>query len=857
MKNFRKVLALVLVVATLFSFAAMAGAKTYTDAEDISYVEAVTVLSQVGVLNGYEDDSFKPTSTISREEMAKMIAVLANAGSDVSKLYASANAFADVENDRWSASYVAYCAQTGIVAGRTADTFDPYGKVTGLETAKMLLVVLGFDAQEQGYVGANWKINVLRDAKVMGLLNNFAAAYDVEAAITREEAAQMMLNALEAPCVVGVLSDSIITVTNALVFDAKTMSAPALVKVETFAKLKDALKAGKWALYGNVVISDDLLCEKLFDLYRTTDTTTDCYGRPATSWTYTTIAGAKKTFGIPYAESAIFTSVNTTAAKVEAALAAYEGVEAVLYVDGVKKDSAVKADTIAEICAMITFGKGVQVEVYYANGILTFVVINTRIAKIGQVNTAYHTVDLDTWTNGVVTKKNYVNEFGLTPADEGKVALVWMCKDSWTAEYELHDLQIIEPTVATITDATTVGGDITKSSFNADGKSYEYSANAYRYGTTDVVGDAAYLIGKKADIYTDLNGFVMAVEEHDDTEILYAVIDDASVEKVLVKEVQGEKKYSYTASLIKFEENPAPGEAVAATKSAYDVDYKSPYDTLIKYELVDGKVTVVDKTGALAADNAVLSKFASKCVGLPGTITEDTQILLRVYDYMAGKHVYKYFDGKSAIDATYNLQHAQNFVNDGFITYMYAEAATVETSVNAFILGYTNSKIYLTGEDQDAPVGYDVYEALVNGEPALIAYNGPVNGADFAIYEATAKFIGKQTIDGEPIYLVPTLVNATATGSFIVKGDTIKWSGTVKDLAANCKIIVAFPEKWDNDNDGDTDEITYTTVTSNAALNDFIEAQGWTNGDAWAFDTDGDGYTDVLYVLNVEGTDPY
>ena len=44
MKNFRKVLALILVVATLFSFVAMASAKTledYSDAKDLNFDEAV------------------------------------------------------------------------------------------------------------------------------------------------------------------------------------------------------------------------------------------------------------------------------------------------------------------------------------------------------------------------------------------------------------------------------------------------------------------------------------------------------------------------------------------------------------------------------------------------------------------------------------------------------------------------------------------------------------------------------------------------------------------------------------------------------------------------------------------------
>ena len=45
MKNFKKVLALVLVVAMMMSFVVVASAKTYTDEKAISNKEAVAVLS--------------------------------------------------------------------------------------------------------------------------------------------------------------------------------------------------------------------------------------------------------------------------------------------------------------------------------------------------------------------------------------------------------------------------------------------------------------------------------------------------------------------------------------------------------------------------------------------------------------------------------------------------------------------------------------------------------------------------------------------------------------------------------------------------------------------------------------------
>ena len=73
MKNFKKVLALVLVLASLLGLATMAGAATeYKDADKINadYTEAIKVLDLIETMQGYPDGNFKPTATITREEAA-------------------------------------------------------------------------------------------------------------------------------------------------------------------------------------------------------------------------------------------------------------------------------------------------------------------------------------------------------------------------------------------------------------------------------------------------------------------------------------------------------------------------------------------------------------------------------------------------------------------------------------------------------------------------------------------------------------------------------------------------------------------------------------------------------------------
>ena len=98
----KKVLSLVLCVAMLLSVMVMGtGAVTLTDSEDISpqYREAAEVLTGMGIINGYEDDSFKPQQSITRAEVAAMIYRVATGDVEDEKadINAGAKIFTDVD----------------------------------------------------------------------------------------------------------------------------------------------------------------------------------------------------------------------------------------------------------------------------------------------------------------------------------------------------------------------------------------------------------------------------------------------------------------------------------------------------------------------------------------------------------------------------------------------------------------------------------------------------------------------------------------------------------------------------------------------------------------------------------------
>ena len=195
--NLKKVLALVLAFACAFTM--FAGAA-FTDSADIKVKsEVVNTLVSLGVVNGYDDGSFKPNGTVTRAEMAKMIYVLRTGNSDASAYNDDKTSFTDI-GSHWARGYIKYCQSLGIIAGKSNTKFCPNDKVTAQEAAKMLLVTLGYDATKAGLTGAGWasKTNALADEN--GLLKDVTTSFT--AACPRQYAAQLIYNAIFAPTVV-------------------------------------------------------------------------------------------------------------------------------------------------------------------------------------------------------------------------------------------------------------------------------------------------------------------------------------------------------------------------------------------------------------------------------------------------------------------------------------------------------------------------------------------------------------------------------------------------------------------------------------------------------------------------------
>lgn len=102
------------------------------------YATAVNWAASVGVVNGYEDNTFRPNAPITREQMAAILYNYADyKGYDVSAR-ADLSDYADAADvSSWAEDVLSWANAEGLINGMTATTIDPQGATTRAQTAAM------------------------------------------------------------------------------------------------------------------------------------------------------------------------------------------------------------------------------------------------------------------------------------------------------------------------------------------------------------------------------------------------------------------------------------------------------------------------------------------------------------------------------------------------------------------------------------------------------------------------------------------------------------------------------------------------------------------------------------------------
>ena len=208
MKNLKRALSLVLSTAMLLGMMVVGtGAATHSDVKAEHNVEAIEVITAAGIMGANE--TFNPDAKITRNEMAVVMCNMLDLDTDA---FAGACPYTEAA---WAQSYVDAVYAKGIMSGDGV-SFNGGANVTLVEAALMMMKALGY-FQTAGDFEGGWDTATILKAAEIDLLDGVnAKSYEQ---LTRNQVAQLCLNALETPTVK--VSNSANTTTSITAGDVK------------------------------------------------------------------------------------------------------------------------------------------------------------------------------------------------------------------------------------------------------------------------------------------------------------------------------------------------------------------------------------------------------------------------------------------------------------------------------------------------------------------------------------------------------------------------------------------------------------------------------------------------------------
>lgn len=103
--------------------------RLLTQCVSLNIIDQPQPVAHIPYITGYEDGTFRPDQGVTREELATMIGRLMLDGQQPT----DKESFEDVVDTRYSAPYIAYVTQIGIMEGSTESTFNPQQPVSQQE----------------------------------------------------------------------------------------------------------------------------------------------------------------------------------------------------------------------------------------------------------------------------------------------------------------------------------------------------------------------------------------------------------------------------------------------------------------------------------------------------------------------------------------------------------------------------------------------------------------------------------------------------------------------------------------------------------------------------------------------------
>ena len=690
----KKLLALVLALVMSMSLVTISNAA-FKDADKISNKEAVDVMAAVGVLAGYDNGEFGATDTLTRAQACKIIAYLDLGGKTADAIKGTGAVFTDVKATSWYAGYVEYCAGAGYVAGVGGGKFDPEAKVTGVQFAKMLLCALGYKAEIEGYTGTDYTIAVARDANKNDLFDGLSIV--TSANLTREQAAQMAFNALEAT-VVEYQGGTNVT----------TSDGTSVIVNATRNEVKES-KYDYTAVNGKSTKDSDgvqQLCEKLYQdkLIKTTDKSDD-FGRPSTKWIYdkdTTVTASNAAVAV-YA-GADYDKDTTKDLKDD-----YKhGINKVIYNGG--------EDDKVDVAYLQTSVKGLTIEIYEDpeddDGLIA-VVIEGYVAQIDTIETndkdEVKKVTFSVYEAGRAVGKKGAVQFTIDAKDdEDAYAMikgldeddyfVAFLKPGWDNSSKASDLLAVDSVKAVEGKVTAMSADKTYNGWiKIGGVKYEF-ANEYSQEKIELADEGTYYL---------YNGYVIHSDKEAnkaDDQFLYVVRSGKDADKFGENTFYAEVVFTDgTAKTVEIDKVDKENKAPAVGLYTYTYSEKNDnYKLTHKDTTGEAAKLVKGKTG-VTVDGDVTGNAKTIYVSIK-TKTSGSAVKFDSASVYTGYKAVKSMSGTAYMDTTKGTAK---------VVYILDATSVADNSDLVYVAGKSVSDAVVKDDDLG---NYYTYNAIVDGK---------------------------------------------------------------------------------------------------------------------------------------------
>ena len=526
MRNLKRALSLAVASVMLVGMMVVGTGASYADVTSEENQEAIEVLQAVGIMTGDDEGNFNPDQNVTRNEMA---VIMCNLMDYTVSSYAGTAPFTDVPS--WAEPYVAACWTHSITGGTSATTYGGDESVTTSQAALMLMKALGY-FQYQSDFGSDWQVATVSKGSQIGIFDDIDTA--AAEALTRNDVAQMVLNALEKNMVdatgdggTTITGDGFEITTGKATYEDRTSSD------KKYGKIDDERSTNN----GRYIIQ---LGEDLFDGDLECADKTDDFGRPGTKWTY------KGTDIGTYAEAADDTMVINKTLDAKQIVCTDSD-----YFDYNEDDVAdkvsvyINGDKVADAVSYATLDKaklyaGDVVELYENddNEIETVAVIRYTLAQIDEIETSLSStytnrgatcsIELKNLNDGSVGAGTYYDKYS---SDSNK-ELPGFAASTYTEGTVLAvALRTSDNAILTSHVATEASGKVTaynsgsKANITLDSSDYALhavvdttSGTKYANSAAETAASGSGLLDFNYDdstyaIYTDANGYVIGIDE--------------------------------------------------------------------------------------------------------------------------------------------------------------------------------------------------------------------------------------------------------------------------------------------------------------------------------------------------------